>query len=452
MLSLDHHPTVLRLRQRGALSPAFPSQILDAEWLKGICLESGADDVGFVDLANEALGDQREDILSAFPGAKSLIAFVRKLGRENLRSPSRSAANLEFHLTIDEVDETSRRIATRLHHQGIGAFYPAGGFPMEMDRWGTGKSWIISHKPVAVAAGLGRMGIHRNVIHPVFGNFILLGSVVVDAEVSEYGHPIDYNPCLGCKLCVAACPTGAIGDDGSFGFSACFTHNYREFMGGFSDWVETIAGSGTAKHYRAEVSDSETVSMWQSLAYGPNYKAAYCMAVCPAGEDVIGPFLKDHKNFVKEVLEPFTKKVETIFVVPGSDAESYVRRRFPNKAIKFVGNGLRPSSVRSFLQTLPLVFQKGQAKTLDATYHFVFTGAESSQGTVIIRDQKIQVHTGLKGKPDLRIDADSATWLKFLRKEKNILAAILTRKVRVHGPLRLLISFGRCFPSKVRGA
>src|SRR5947207_600791 len=69
----------------------------------------------------------------------------------------------------------------------------------------------ISHKPVAVAAGLGQMGIHRNVIHPKFGNFILLGTVLVDAEISEYSHPVVYNPCLECKLCVAACPTGAIG-------------------------------------------------------------------------------------------------------------------------------------------------------------------------------------------------------------------------------------------------
>ena len=51
------------------------------------------------------------------------------------------------------------------------------GFPMEMDRFPE-KIWTVSHKPVAVAAGLGHMGIHRNVIHPRFGNFILLGTVL----------------------------------------------------------------------------------------------------------------------------------------------------------------------------------------------------------------------------------------------------------------------------------
>jgi len=63
----------------------------------------------------------------------------------------------------------------------------AAGFPMEADRWG-GKMWVISHKPVAVAAGLGHMGIHRNVIHPKFGNFVLLGTVLVDAEVTAFSR------------------------------------------------------------------------------------------------------------------------------------------------------------------------------------------------------------------------------------------------------------------------
>jgi epoxyqueuosine reductase QueG len=81
---------------------------------------------------------------------------------------------------------------------------------MEMDRFTSGKTWVVSHKPVAAAAGLGHMGIHRNVIHPRFGNFILLGTVLVDADVTTDSQPINYNPCLECKLCVSACPTGAI--------------------------------------------------------------------------------------------------------------------------------------------------------------------------------------------------------------------------------------------------
>ncbi|MGH9607899.1 MAG: hypothetical protein ACRD3N_19595, partial [Terracidiphilus sp.] len=119
-----------------------------------------------------------------------------------------------------------------------------------------------------------------------------------------------------------------------------YTHNYREFMGGFKDWVETIADSKNKLDYRNRVSDAETVSMWQSLSFGANYKAAYCLSVCPAGEEVIAPFLTDRKEFLQHVVKPLQEKVETVYVVPGSDAEDYVARRFPHKTIKRVSNGL----------------------------------------------------------------------------------------------------------------
>jgi len=232
--------------------------------------------------------------------------------------------------------------------------------------------WLVSHKPVAVAAGLGRMGIHRNVIHPKFGNFILLGTIVTDVEISDYGQPLDYNPCLECKLCVAACPTGAISPDGHFDFAACYTHNYREFMGGFNDWVETIAESDGAKDYRRRTSSSETVSMWQSLSFGANYKAAYCLSVCPAGEDVIGAYLGDRGGFRDSIVKPLREKVETIYVVPGSDAETYVPRHFPHKRLKRVANRLSGQvSVRGFLRGLPLVFQRDRAQgpRRDLSFH-----------------------------------------------------------------------------------
>jgi Fe-S-cluster-containing hydrogenase component 2 len=291
------------------------------------------------------------------------------------------------------------------------------------------------------------MGIHRNVIHPRFGNFVLLATILLDAEVSEQSRPIDYNPCLECKLCVAACPVGAIAPDGHFDFSACYTHNYREFMGGFTDWVEQVAESRDALDYRRRVSDSESASMWQSLGFGPNYKAAYCMAVCPAGEDVIGPFLDDRKEFLREVVNPLQEKPESLYVISGSDAEAYATKRFPHKQTRQVRSGLRPTSIRSFLSSLPHVFQRHRSEGLSATYHFTFTGKEPHKATVIIRDKTIRVGKGHEGTPDLHVRADSQTWIGFLRKERRLVWAILRRKIRLTGSPRLLVAFGRCFPS-----
>lgn len=352
---------------------------------------------------------------------------------------------MEFHHTGDQVNEISRLVVRTLEDRGIGALSPAMGFPMEQDKF-PGKIWVVSHKPVAVAAGLGMMGIHRNVIHPRFGNFILLGTVLIDAEVSEYGQPIDYNPCLECKLCVAACPVGAISPAGEFNFSACYSHNYREFMGGFTDWIEEVADSKNGFEYRKRVSDSESASMWQSLSFGANYKAAYCLSVCPAGEDVIAPYLADKKAHLNEVVKPLKEKEETVYVLKNSDAEDHVAKRFPHKQTKHVGNSLRPASIRGFLQGVPLVFQPGKSVGLNATYHFTFTGEEEREATIVIADKKVTVEEGLAGESDLHVTADAETWIGFLRKERNIVWAILCRKVRLKGPLKLLLAFGKCFP------
>lgn len=135
-------------------------------------------------------------------------------------------------------------------------------------------------------------------------------------------------------------------------------------------------------------------------------------------------------------------------MVPKSDAEEYVARRFPHKQIKRVGNSLnRLRSIESFLNGMPLTFQRNQSKGLDATYHFTFTGSEERHATVKIRDQKLEVNEGHIGEADIGITADSQTWLGFLAKERSLVWALLRRKISIKGSPRLLLAFGKCFPS-----
>jgi len=425
MVNLEEHPIVKRILERSSgAERAGEVGPLDGDWLRRLCLDAGADDVGFVEMDRPELATDRPGILAAFPYTKSLISFVCRMNREPIRTPARSVANLEFHHTGDHINEVARAIIAVLEARGVRAMNPSMGFPMEMDRF-PGKVWVVSHKLAAVAAGLGQMGIHRNVIHPKFGSFILLGTILMDAPVSAYNKPLDYYPCVEC-------PTGAIGADGYFNFSACYTHNYREFMSGFTDWVEQIADSRNAEEYREKVADAESASMWQSLSFGANYKAASCLGVCP---DIV------------EVVKPLQQKSETVYVVPGSDAESHVGRRFPQKTVKRVGNGLRPQSIAQFLGGLPNTFQREQAAGLNATYHFTFIGLEARQATVTIREKTLRIQEGHIGQPQLRIIADSRTWIRFIRKEVSILVALLTRRIRLKGSPQLLLAFGKCFPS-----
>ena len=445
-MELNDHPTVKRYHERKVSATLHSNPLkLSARELRTMCLEAGVDDVGFVEITRPTLDDQKTAILNVFPWTRTLVSFAGRINRENLRSPARSIASLELHQTEERLIHAARTLATALERKGVRASTPAPGFPMEADLWGSGTMHVISHKPIAVAAGLGKMGLHRNVIHPVFGSFVLLNTILIDAEVDECDTPLDFNPCLDCKLCAAACPTGAIGPDGFFHPVNCLTHTYRELLGGFTAWVENIADSKSSIDYRTRTSDAETVSMWQSLAYGPCYKSVYCMAVCPAGDEVIPQYLEDKKAFIEDVVKPFQQKAETVYVLPGSDAESHVLRAFPHKRVKRVGNGISPPSVAFFLASMPIAFQRHQADGLNATYHFTFSGSEEAEATVVIKDKSIKIEKGHAGVPDVCVHADAKTWLRVLHKETSMIKQIVLRKIRVKGPLNLFKAFGKCF-------
>jgi len=169
------------------------------------------------------------------------------------------------------------------------------------------------------------------------------------------------------------------------------------------------------------------------------------MAVCPAGDEVIPQYLEDKKAFIEEVVKPFQQKTETVYVLPGSDAEDHVLRTFPHKKAKRVGNGIRPPSVAFFLTSMPLAFQRHQSEGLNATYHFTFSGSEETEATVVIKDKSIRIEEGHAGVPDVCIFADTKSWLRVLHKETTMLKQIVLRRIRVKGPLKLFKAFGKCF-------
>jgi putative sterol carrier protein len=64
---------------------------------------------------------------------------------------------------------------------------------------------------------------------------------------------------------------------------------------------------------------------------------------------------------------------------------------------------------------------------------------------VVIRDGAVRVERGLIGTPNLHLTDDSATWVRFLRKETKLLWAVLRGKLRWKGSPQLLRTFAACF-------
>lgn len=446
-MKLVDHPTVKWYRKQGKGTKNSFCQNIDTKWLKELCLEEGASDVRVVSVNNSDISEnEKQELFELLPSVKSVISLAFPLNPEALKTKVHSITNLEYSLGFRHANDICRRIAQRLQRDSIRALNTTTGFPFEADRW-PGKMWLISDKKMAERAGLGKMGWNRLVLHPQYGAAVILSNILTDQEMTTYDAPLQFNPCLECKLCVAACPTGAIGKDGHFNFVSCFTHNYREKLGGFLNWIELLADSKSAKDYHRKVGDRETISMWQNLSIVSQTRCDRCVSVCPAGKDNIGQFLSDHKNYKAQTIKWMQANVETVYVVKGSDAESFVRAKYPHKYVKLVGNGLRPDSISAFLSRLPVLFQKEQAGNLDANFHFTFTGKEPCEVSVRIKDKEIKIEQTLSGTPDLRMTADSETWLCFLANKEKLPLAILRKKIRVKGPLLLMQAFAKCFPS-----
>ena len=97
MASLSEHPTVKRFQEQVNTSTAerLP-QKLDAEWLRQLCFNAGADDVGFVEIDRPELAELRAEITAAFSHTKTLVSFVCRMNLQSVRSPARSVGTLNF--------------------------------------------------------------------------------------------------------------------------------------------------------------------------------------------------------------------------------------------------------------------------------------------------------------------------------------------------------------------
>jgi len=270
---------------------------------------------------------------------------------------------------------------------------------------------------------------------------------LVDTELDQYGKPLDYDPCVSCHLCVLACPVGAISAKKGLDFNACMTHNYRDFMGGFEDWVENIVSSKNVKEFREKSGDDENVSKWQSLSFGPQYKAAYCVSVCPAGKDLIGIYKNDRRDWVKQIVNPLKDKQEPVYVGRDTRAEEHARKN-RNKEIKIVTNVQHPKSINGFLSGSRVSFEQKHAKGINMTVHFEFNGKQDTKTTIIIANETIDVKEGHMDTANLSIITDSEIWIKMVNKETlpdDDMQAITSGKVKVQGELKLLKQFQNCF-------
>lgn len=152
-------------------------------------------------------------------------------------------------------------VADRLRHDG----YAAAVFVDEND---------LVDREVAYKAGLGWFGKSANILVPGGGSWYVLGSVVTTARLEPTARRVP-DGCGSCRVCIDACPTGAIVADGVIDARRClawlvqkagvFPFEYRIDLGdrlyGCDDCQETCPPNVRFRHrVAAPVGDSPPVS------------------------------------------------------------------------------------------------------------------------------------------------------------------------------------------------
>ena len=159
--------------------------------------------------------DKRIDPSSLFPDAKSLVvtglSYFSGVLQKDPEAPvlSRYTYGRDYHEVIPD--------KLNLLLDWINTVRPGTGGKAFAD------SSSVTEKPWGREAGLGWQGRHSVLINKSIGSFFFLGILILDTEL-DYDEPFTKDHCGNCRLCVEACPTGAINDNRTIDARKCIAN------------------------------------------------------------------------------------------------------------------------------------------------------------------------------------------------------------------------------------
>lgn len=180
--------------------------------------------------------DLRIDPRKLFPGAKSVITFLKNYYPEQIQSTdgpkvSKYAYGQDYH---DIIRQQLRELLQELH-TNIGQFNGRGFVD----------SAPVLERAWAQRSGLGWIGKNGNLITKQSGSFFFIATLITDLEL-VYDNPYVKDFCGSCTRCIDACPTEAILPNKVVDGSKCisyFTIELKDLLipdnmnGQFDNWL-----------------------------------------------------------------------------------------------------------------------------------------------------------------------------------------------------------------------
>jgi epoxyqueuosine reductase QueG len=188
--------------------------------VKELALNAGAIDVGVVTTETLEGGPPSTDLSYVLEGAKSAVVFALPLDQETierfLKKEEFSGRTLDDVRTNTQASGIALELARFLEMKGHAAVPVESNFVYRKDtpRGPYDEKPPISHRYLAVRAGLGHFGLSGNVLRKKEGAAVLFAAVVTDAPLTPTeALPAEDNYCDDCRLCLSACASDLMHPD-----------------------------------------------------------------------------------------------------------------------------------------------------------------------------------------------------------------------------------------------
>jgi epoxyqueuosine reductase len=252
--------------------------------VKTSTLEWGADIVGIA--SAEAMNRKARELQTPeanLPGAKAVVSFGLKMLHSIFKTPNIRISRASYVHLHAELDKIAWKVAAFLEERGFDAIPMPSAVPVEMMERG-GVLGDISQRHAAVQAGLGRVGLSKNFLHPEFGARVRLGSVLTNAPLVP-DEPLRNEVCLGdkCMKCIESCPAKAISEDG-FEVKACLSVMHKYNLYGLLKYLGKIMNTTDQVERKRLVFDRTLSEIYMSLRSGDPPLCIKCVEVCPVGK------------------------------------------------------------------------------------------------------------------------------------------------------------------------
>lgn len=218
------------------------------------------------------------------PNAKCVIVFANTFPQSVLDACPENPRPARFTLETlySEGAEISVKLSRFLEKNGYrGVIIPAY-LPVEMSYKTLGLKGDLNLKLAAVEAGLGSRGISDLLITPKYGPRVRLFGVITDADLKPTPKSTE-NYCTNCKMCIEACPSGAISESGCNPV-LCAPFSMKSGLPQIIRFFKELEKETSRKQIFKKLSGLEMWDFWQALSQGSYYECFMCIQSCPVGK------------------------------------------------------------------------------------------------------------------------------------------------------------------------